>query len=229
VGAAPHLRAADVGDRLAVGPRTSPRERTDHSPGLQAPATAGTPLEPWPDDDWTGEVPAGTPSFELGSWTADAWQRLDDDPELADAVDAHFEAVRLHVDGYASTAHLMFVAAIEGYGIRLVQDGPCTTHPDCQHPRPVSTKRFRKALKTVMSNSQVDRLATDAYDRRSRTGHTGALLGSERTFGNPGFQLSGLPNTFIFDGPLVSEMRSASRHVLLKALEAPEPDSPRDQ
>jgi hypothetical protein len=80
-----------------------------------------------------------------------------------------------------------------------------------------------------MSNSQVDKLATDAHERRSRTWHTGALLGSERTLGHPGFLLSGLPRTFVFDGLLVSEMRSACRRVLLKAMGAPAPDCPRDR
>jgi hypothetical protein len=77
-----------------------------------------------------------------------------------------------------------------------------------------------------MTNSQVKRLAEHAYDLRSHTGHRGTLFGSERTFGHPGFQLSGLPITFVFENPMLAELQQASRRVLLKALGAPDPGPP---
>ena len=47
----------------------------------------------------------------------------------------------------------------------------------------MAQKRFRKALKTVMTNREVGKIWEIAYTLRSFTGHRGTLFGSERTYG----------------------------------------------
>ena len=111
-----------------------------------------------------------------------AWPALDDDDGLAQALDAVYEGMRLEPE-HPSVALLTFVAATEGFGKRFVPDAPCDCIPGCKHEKGVAQKRFRKALKTVMTNREVEQVARIAYDYRSSTGHEGALFGSEHTFG----------------------------------------------
>jgi hypothetical protein len=59
----------------------------------------------------------------------------------------------------------MYVTVIEGIGGRGVR-------------KPPAKASFRAALKTVMSDAEVDDLARRAYDRRSATAHRGVLHGS---------------------------------------------------
>lgn len=218
------LRRACALLSLATGwlwvPRSTPRQRIDDGPGLRVPPTVGVPMNPR-DNRWTGQIPDDTPAFELGGWTSAAWEMLEVDEDLDVAVDAHYQALRLKADGHPSAAFLTFVAAIEGYGMRLVPDALCTCHPQCTHPKGVAEKRFRTALKTVMTNSQVKRIASSAYDLRSHTGHRGSLFGSERTFGHPEFRLTGMPIMYVFENPMLAEIQQASRLVLLNALGAP--------
>jgi hypothetical protein len=76
-------------------------------------------------------------------------------------------------------------------------------------------KRFRKALKTVMTSREVRRIAGLAYDLRSRTGHQGSLFGSEGTFGySPHLSLFNVAGDAVFDYVILGELRSASRQVL---------------
>ena len=56
---------------------------------------------------------------------------------------------------HPSLAHLTFVAAVEGFGMRFVPDASCDCHAECRHQKPVAQKRFRKALKTVMTDREV--------------------------------------------------------------------------
>jgi hypothetical protein len=201
--------------------RTTPRPIPEGGPDWRVPTTVGFPLGPTPDTEWTGEVPDSTAEFGLALWSPALWEQLDEDEDLDVAVDAHYQALRLKADGHPSAAYLTFVAAIEGFGMRLVHDGPCTCHPQCSHRKGVAEKRFRKALKTVMTNSQVKRLAGHAYELRSYTGHRGTLFGSERTFGYSGLRLTDFPITVIFESQMLGEIQDASRRVLLNALDAP--------
>lgn len=204
--------------------RSTPRPIPEAGPDPRVPAvpaSVGVPLGPAPDAEWTGEVPDGTAEFGLGPWSMAVWEQLDADTDLNVAVDAHYQALRLKDDGHPSLAYLTFVAAIEGFGMRLVDEVACTCHPQCSHKKGVAEKRFQKALKTVMTNSQVRRLAGHAYDLRSHTGHRGTLFGSERTLGYPGLRLTDFPVTVIFESQMLGEIQDASRRVLLNALGAP--------
>jgi hypothetical protein len=201
-------------------PRSHPRQLIDGQDGLKIPAVA-EPLPRIPgrpeETEWRGTISPET-QFELPDWIESAWQALDADKGLARAVNAHYEAVRLD-RGHPSVAHLIHVAAIEGFGTRFVDDARCDCHRECTHPKPVAGKRFRAALKTVMSNREVKQLATLAYDLRSITGHTGDLFGSEHAFGYPLMLLFQQTGDVIFDYAVLGKLRQATRRVLIKALQ----------
>ncbi|MEU9411625.1 hypothetical protein AB0E08_38840 [Streptomyces sp. NPDC048281] len=200
-------------------PRTYPAHRTENSERLCVPVVVGPSGESFPGEaDWDGEVPVDAETFELPEWAVRAWQILDADPELDTAVGAHYEALRLQAHGHPSLAHLAFVTAIEGYGMRLVPNAPCRCHAECTHPKGVATARFRRALKTVMTQKEVKQLAGVAYDLRSFTGHRGTLFGSEHTFGFWPMSLFKPGDDSLFDLQMVGELRHASRQVLTKAL-----------
>ena len=132
-----------------------------------------------------------------------------------------YEGMRLEPE-HPSLAHLTFVAAIEGYGMRLADDVPCDCQPGCTHVKTVAMKRFREALKTVMTSREVRRIAGLAYDLRSHTGHQGSLFGSEKTFGySPHLSLFNVAGDAVFDYVILGELRNASRQVLAKALGRP--------
>ncbi|WP_316762443.1 hypothetical protein [Streptomyces herbicida] len=217
------LRRACALLSLATGslwiPRTYPTRRTEDSEGLRVPAVVGASRNSHLDDaGGDGEVPADAETFELPGWTAGAWQLLDTDRELDTAVGAHYEALSLEAHRHPSLAHLAFVAAIEGFGMRLVPDAPCRCHSECTHPKGVAQARFRKALKTVMTQKEIKQLASDAYPLRSFTGHRGTLFGSEHTFGYWPTSLFKPGDDSVFDLHVVGELRHASRRVLTKAL-----------
>jgi hypothetical protein len=114
------------------------------------------------------------------------------------------------------------VAAIEGFGMRFAEDVRCDCRPGCTHMKGVAQKRFRKALKTVMTNREMEQIAGIAYHLRSSTGHTGTLLGSEQTFGySHHLRLFEPPSDAIFDYAILGRLRDASRLVLAKALGRP--------
>ncbi|MBN9743520.1 hypothetical protein DMP23_20975 [Amycolatopsis sp. A1MSW2902] len=145
----------------------------------------------------------------------EAWRFLKADPGLAAAVHARYEAMRLH-RRHPSLAYLTYVAAIESFGKRFVDDAPYDCQPNCPHPKGVAQKRFRKALKTVLSNTEIRHFATVAYKIRSSTGHEGSLFRWEQTFGRLPFSLfQTVPN---FDISRLGEMRNVSQQVLITAL-----------
>jgi hypothetical protein len=71
-------------------------------------------------------------------------------------VNAVDKGMRLEAE-HPSLAHLTFVAAIESYWMRLADDAPCDCRHGCTHIKNAATKRFRKALKTVMTSREVQR------------------------------------------------------------------------
>lgn len=171
--------------------------------------------------EWRGQIRPGTREFTLPGWIEQAWPALDADAGLAQAVNAVYEGMRLEPE-HPSLAHLTFVAAIEGYGMRLADDAPCDCQPGCTHVKTAATKRFRKALKTVMTSREVQRVSGLAYDLRSYTGHQGSLFGSEKTFGySPHLSLFNVAGDAFFDYMVLGELRNASRKVLAKALGRP--------
>jgi hypothetical protein len=110
------------------------------------------------------------------------------------------------------------VAAIEGFGKRFVDDAPCDCRPDCRHQKSVAQKRFRKALRTVLSDRETSQFASPAYDVRSSTGHEGSLFGSEMTYGHPAMSLFRSTTDLAFDISLLGKLRQVSRKVLTTAL-----------
>jgi hypothetical protein len=202
-------------------PRSHPSERADDAAPLQVPSVFGT-VPPFPGEtEWRGQIWPGSPEFTLPGWIESAWPALDADVGLAQAVNAVYEGMRLEPE-HPSLAHLTFVAAIEGYGMRLADDVPCDCQPGCTHVKTVAMKRFREALKTVMTSREVRRIAGLAYDLRSHTGHQGSLFGSEKTFGySPHLSLFNVAGDAVFDYVILGELRNASRHVLAKALGRP--------
>ena len=202
-------------------PRSHPRQLTDEAGPLRVPAVFGyVPQFPGVtgEPEWRGKVPPDAQTFKLPGWAERAWPLMDDDDGLARAVNAVYEGMRLEQE-HPSLAHLTFVAAIEGYGARFAEDGPCDCRPGCTHPKGVAQKRFRKALKTVMTNRERERIAEIAYHLRSSTSHAGILFGSERTFGySPHLRLFETASDAVFDYAILGQLRNASRRVLAKAL-----------
>ena len=98
------------------------------------------------------------PLLAIPPWMADAWVLLDRDEVVRASLYAYYEALGLEID-HPSAAFLVYVAAIEGIGARLSDLTRC----DCCEKCEVETgaqRRFHKALKTVMSNKEVKRLAS---------------------------------------------------------------------
>jgi len=202
-------------------PRSHPSERARDAAPLQVPAVFGNVLPLPGEPEWRGQIHHGTPQFTPPGWIEQAWSALDADAGLAQAVNAVYEGMRLEPE-HPSLAHLTFVAAIEGYGMRFAEDAPCDCQPGCTHVKTAAAKRFRKALKTGMTGREVQRISGLAYDLRSYTGHQGSLFGSEKTFGySPHMSLFNVAGDAVFDYVVLGELRNASRQVLAKALGRP--------
>jgi hypothetical protein len=92
---------------------------------------------------------------------------------------ARFDGQRLEQQ-HPSFAHLAFVATIEGFGTRFVNDVLYDYRPGCTHRKNAAQKRFRKPLKTVMTNRKVEKSWEIACTLRSPTGHSGTLFGLRR-------------------------------------------------
>ena len=148
---------------------------------------------------------------QLPPWVSDAWQLLDDDPVLANALDAHHEGLALREE-HPSLAVVAFVAAIESIGAK---DKP----PErCKHCKgfPGARERFRTGLRRVMAEDRVRAIPTEVYERRSETAHSGALHGSERHRGAlPYFGFFSRPAEHDFTWMTARRVAEASRSVLL--------------
>jgi hypothetical protein len=201
-------------------PRSRPQQLVADQDSMKVPVVVG-PVQQIPsrllEPEWHGAIPLKTPMFELPEWIEPAWQALDADQELDTAINAYYEARRLEGE-HPSIAFLTYVAAIEGFGIRFVPDAPCDCRPGCTHQKAVAHKRFRRALKTVMTNREVQQFEAH-YDLRSSIGHTGSLFASEHIFGYPLLRLFQQTNDIIFDYAWRLPLRKACRDVLLKALQ----------
>ncbi|MFF3129913.1 hypothetical protein ACFVRD_49015 [Streptomyces sp. NPDC057908] len=202
-------------------PRTHPWPQTAAGSTLKIPISVG-PEFPSPEgQEWTGEVPPGTAGWRLPWWVDQAWERLENDSGLSTALNAYYEAMRLH-RRHPSLALLTYVAAIEGVGMRFIPDALCDCHPECTHYKGVAEKRFRKALKTVLTQREVKELAGPLYDKRSHTGHRGTLFGSEEVFGyapTGPFQTSPY---FQFEAMMLGQLAMVTNAVLVKAFSDPD-------
>lgn len=206
-------------------PRSHPAQVTSGAGGVRVPPVFGdVPLLPGEADGtgWRGEIPPGTKPFRLPGWAAQAWPLLDADRDLAGALNSVYEGMRLE-QRHPSLAHLTFVAAVEGFGARHVGDALCDCRPGCTHRKDVAQKRFRKALKTVMTNREVEQIWEIAYTLRSITGHTGTLFGSEPTYGYSHYgSLFNTADDAVFGYVILGRLRNASRRVVAKALGRPD-------
>ena len=209
-------------------PRSHPRQLIDGQDRLQVPVVAG-PVPQVPDlppeiHQWSGTIPTGTPSFVLPGWTEFVWEALDVGSGLATAVDAYYEARQLELS-HPSVAFATYVAAVEGFGARLVSEERCDCCDECKRSKPFAHQRFRKALKTVMTNRELKEFEI-AYDLRSFTAHSGSLFSSEQIFGYPLTQMFRQTDDLGFDFGLLAPLRNASRRVLVQALEEASTDKP---
>lgn len=184
-------------------------------PPLQVPQSVGVWGHAEPDTSLPADFNTydGTePPLAIPEWAQGAWAALDADPVLATAVSAHYEARSLDYD-HPSAAYLGYVAAVEGVGTKLVELTRCE---ECNAFRDAA-KRFRKALKTVMTNSQVRKLSY-AYDVRSATAHDGTMFGSEETLGHGWMSPFEYDLRSTFGISLLGGIRNASRRVVTRAL-----------
>ncbi|MBV6695610.1 hypothetical protein KV557_00525 [Kitasatospora aureofaciens] len=201
-------------------PRSQPLHFQPGAEGLKVPATGlwhelGDPDRPGP---WTGEPLEGAVPLDLPVWLSRAWQAVDVDPGLDRAVDAAYEAVRLERD-HPSAAHLAYVAAIEGYGERYVEPAPCDCCEECPTEKGVAQARFKEALRRAGLSSKERGRLRQAYELRSRTGHTGAMFGTEDSFGFPHMDLFAPQAGTQFTHHHLRRLRHAARTVLRHAIE----------
>jgi hypothetical protein len=143
------------------------------------------------------------------------WRSLEEDQGLGDALDAYYEAVRLSGE-HPSAAYAAFVAAIEAVGSRSVPLTACACCEDCRIETG-ATRRFRAALRTVLTSRQVKALAEEAYALRSSTAHTGALHGLEANSGQHEFSMYRADDRWLF-GDKLRVMSRVARVVLATAL-----------
>jgi len=183
-------------------------------PPLRVPQSVGERGQAEPDNKPLADFNTndGDEPLWLPEWTADAWDALDTDRILATAVSAYYEATSMETD-HPSAAFLAYVAAIEGIGSKLADLDRCET---CKSQKGAG-RRFRKALRTVMTANEAGKLA-HAYDRRSATAHDGTLFGTEQTLGYPRISAFEYDSRFMFDILMVGQIRRASLRVVTKAL-----------
>jgi hypothetical protein len=99
-------------------------------------------------------------------WAGEAWGILARDPTARNALTAYYEGLLVEED-HPSLALVAFVAVIEAIGKEL--DPPLRSY----------FQRFRRALRLVASEPEVERLQSIYDARRSRTVHEAAIHGRE--------------------------------------------------
>src|SRR5262249_45346896 len=126
----------------------------------------------WEAARYAGQsLPAGFNVYDgdeflpIPPWVGQAWNLMDADEGIKKAVHGCYEAMGLEAD-HPSVAFLMYVAAIEGIGGRLVDLKRCKS---CGS-RTGAAERFRTALNTVLARDEAKSLGNVAYrDYRSKT------------------------------------------------------------
>ena len=106
-------------------PRSHPAQVTGEVGRLRVPEELGY-VPPLPGESgagWHGEIPPDAEPFRLPGWAAQAWPVLAGDDDLATALNAVYEGMRLEQQ-HPSLAHLTFVAAIEGRAQGVVATVP---------------------------------------------------------------------------------------------------------
>jgi hypothetical protein len=152
----------------------------------------------------------------LPGWLDQVWSVLDRDAGLADALDAYYEAIRLAAE-HPSVAYAMYVAAIEAVGARTVPLERCSCCETCRVDTG-ATRRFRTALRTVLSARKVKMLADEAYGLRSATAHIGTLHGLDAQYGQYEFSMYRADDRLLFNGPRLATIHKVARTVLAAAM-----------
>lgn len=116
---------------------------------------------------------------EAEEWFSGGLERLRSDDKMRRCCEIYHEGLLLQFQ-HPSLAFIAFVAAVESLGELRYE-----SLPRCEQCGAVteSGKRFRKLLRMVLTRKEADVL-WDAYERRSRTVHSGALHGLEPSFGD---------------------------------------------
>jgi len=157
------------------------------------------------------------PLLTIPWWMASAWSLLDQDEVTRASLYAYYEAIGLEID-HPSAAFLIYVAAIEGIGSSLSDLTRCDCCEECDI-QTGATRRFRNALRTVMTKKKADQLAY-AYEIRSKTGHEGQLFGTEGTYGYSRISPFELDRAYAFDLVMLADIRNACRTVIANTLGA---------
>lgn len=156
----------------------------------------------------------------IPSWFNQAVAHLDANIALNAALHSHRQGLAL-MEEHPSLSLVCFVSAIEGVGATLedlITCEKCGSHTGAQ-------KRFRKALKTVLTHKEIKTLKTvEVYNLRSQTAHAGMLHGEESHLGGvfqPMETFAPRPNSMGFRYNTLWKMRDASRRVLIGQLSKP--------
>lgn len=146
--------------------------------------TSVIPLHPQWENHSPETFPADNDGYweeiKIPDWLLTAALELEDDSQLAKAVNIYYEAMQL-VYTNPSLAMVAFVASIESVG-QIIKPVKA-----CKHCGQIgsSIARFKEALSTVYKQDEVKQIMKDygVYERRSRTAHDGVLHGTEKYFG----------------------------------------------
>jgi hypothetical protein len=117
---------------------------------------------------------------EVPTWGDDAWERLDGNELLRDALAMYHEGCLLEA-AHPSFALTAFISTVETV-TQLNKDAERCPNPDCNQVIG-STQRFKDAVGEVLSPERAE-LAATAYTPRSHTVHRGSLHGDEKHIGH---------------------------------------------
>jgi hypothetical protein len=162
--------------------------------------------------------------LDLPDWFGDIERRLDGDQRaegaIARALLIHHEAL-LCMREHPSLALLAFTSSIETLASRsdpLERCASCRAHIG-------STRRFKHVVASVLPAEEAAMVVT-AYDRRSRTVHDAKLHGREQIAGGWGAMSLYQPDEALrFEVGVMLNVQKASRCLLWRALDLPEPPS----
>lgn len=160
---------------------------------------------------------------ELPPWLEAVWHRVEREQGLSDVLDAWYEAVRLAPE-HPSAAYAAYVAAIEAVGALTVPLERCDCCERCRADVGAG-KRFRTALRTVLTARQIKAATLDAYDLRSQTAHTGRLHGLETHYGQHEFSMYRADARWLFTGHKLTVIGKIANAVVLTALAGPHCDA----
>lgn len=157
----------------------------------------------------------------IPGWCNEGLRRVEKDVVLLKALHSHHQGLALE-EIAPSHSLLAYVGAIEGIGAKLEDLRRCECCSECTI-NVGSGRRFRQALKLVMTSREARALAS-AYDRRSKIAHEGALLGGEDHGGAPSPAELFAPrlDTEDFVYQTLWSMKDASRRVVCHFLRSEE-------